>query len=60
LLLFGQTCDAVDIGVGKEWIAVPLRVVEAQRDIIAQFDISGMGRRIGLTSPNMPNQAKTP
>ena len=40
LLFLGHASDTVDIVVGEERITVPLGVIEAQGDIIGQFDIT--------------------
>ena len=40
LLFLWQLCDAVDIGIGKQGITIPIWVVEAQGDIIGKFHIT--------------------
>ena len=46
-LLFREACNLVDIVVGEQRIALPVAVVEAQRDVVAERNITQKKLKVG-------------
>ena len=47
-LFFWHLCNPVHVGVCKEWIFFPFRVVEAQGDIVAELVVAKKEFEVGI------------